>query len=366
MPYENELNNYLEDLSAMLGHKNRHVPFQGYCKGLMLSIERKSVEPLAAHIDPGNVRSCHQSLHHFLADAPWSDRSLLDRVTHNVLQSAGDVDQWHWIVDDTGMPKKGSHSVGGSHQYCGQLGKQANCQVAVSVSLATQTMSLPMDYRLCLPKVWTDDPERCAAVGVPEGIEFQTKQQIALQQLAGCCERDVPRGIVTADAAYGHDLNFREGVEALGLQYVLSVQSNVLVWPPGTKPKNPGRYKGVGRKPTRQRMAQGQEPQQAEQLALSLDAKQWRRLTWAEGSSGKLHSCFAFLRVRVAPKNHLSKPLREEQWLIVECPKEAELLLHELHQVNTKAFVEQKVWRVHVRLRAHNANIAIFLPKIRP
>lgn len=324
MSFNKELTKYLEDLCSVLGHKNRHDPFQGYCKGLMLSIERKSVEPLAAHIDPNNVRSRHQSLHHFVADAPWSDTKLLDRVTHKVLEAAGDVEQWHWIIDDTGMPKKGTHSVGVSHQYCGQLGKQANCQVAVSVSMATQTMSLPIDYRLYLPKSWTDEPERCAQVGVPEGTGFQTKQQIALQQLTHCCERELPRGIVAADAAYGHDLNFRDGVEALGLDYVLSVQSTTLVWPPGSKPRKPGQYKGVGRKPTRQRISKGEEPQQIEQLALSLDENQWRRVTWAEGSSGKLHSQFAFARVRVAPKNHLSKPLREEQWLIMEWPQGAE------------------------------------------
>jgi len=157
-----------------------------------------------------------------------------------------------------------------------------------------------------------------------KGIEFQTKQQIALEQLRRCCERDVPKGIVAADAAYGHDLSFREGVESPGLQYVLSVQSSTLVWPPGAMPRKPGAYKGVGRKPTRQRIAKGQEPKQIEQLALSLDDKQWRRVTWAEGSSGKLHSHFAFLRVRVAPKSHLSKPLREEQWLIGEWPETAE------------------------------------------
>jgi len=324
MSYDTELNNYLDDLCNTLGHKNRHAPFHGYCQGLMLSIERKSVEPLAAHIDPGNVRSRHQSLHHFVADAPWSDAKLLDRVTQKVLDATGEVDQWYWIVDDTGMPKKGTHSVGVSHQYCGQLGKQANCQVAVSVSLATQAMSLPMAYQLYLPKSWSDDPDRCAQVGVPEDIGFQTKQQIALQQLKQCCDQEVPRGVVAADAAYGHDLHFREGVEALGLEYVLSVQSTTLVWPPGTKPRKPDNYKGVGRKPTRQRIAKGEEPQQIEQLALSLDDKQWRRVTWAQGSNKNLSSHFAFVRVRVAPKNHLSKPLREEQWLIVEWPETAE------------------------------------------
>lgn len=324
MSYETELKEYLGDLCESLGHKNRHAPFEGYCRGLMLPIGRKSVEPLAAHIDPTNVRSRHQSLHHFVADAPWSDSKLLDRVTQTVLDAAGKVDQWHWIIDDTGMPKKGSHSVGVSHQYCGQLGKQANCQVAVSVSMATQAMSLPIDYQLYLPKSWTEEKQRCTEVGVPQGVGFQTKQQIALGQLKHCCEREIPRGIVAADAAYGHDRAFREGVEALGLEYVLSVQSSTLVWPPGTQPRRPSKYKGVGRKPTRQRITKGQEPQKIQNLALTLENKQWRRVTWAQGSNAKLSSTFAFVRVRIAPKNHLSRPLPEEQWLIIEWPDGAD------------------------------------------
>ena len=133
-----------------------------------------------------------------------------------MLDAAGDVDQWDWVIDDTGIEKKGVHSVRVSHQYCGQLCKQSNCQVAVSVSLTAQTMSLPMDYQLYLPKSRTDDQDRCAAVGVPEGTEFQIKQQIALEQLRRCCEPDLPKGIVVADATYGHDLVFRESVESLG------------------------------------------------------------------------------------------------------------------------------------------------------
>ena len=324
MSFASEFADYLEDLCAVLGHKDRHTSFKGYCSALMLPIERKSVEPLAAHIDPKNVRSRHQSLHHFVADAPWSDRKLLDRVTQKVIESAGTSDQWHWIVDDTGMPKKGKHSVGVSHQYCGQLGKQANCQVAVSVSLANQSLSAPIDYRLYLPKSWVEDPERCAHVGVPGEIEFQTKQQIALAQLAGACERGIPRGIVTADSAYGSDLDFRDGVQALGLDYTVAIRSNTLVWPPGTTPRSPKRYKGIGRKPTRQRIAKGHEPQHVEQIANSLDDKQWRRVTWAEGTNDVLWSRFAAVRVRVAPKNHLSAELREEQWLVIEWPETAE------------------------------------------
>ena len=323
MSFATDYADYLNDLCAVLGHKNRHESFIGYCSALVLPIERKSVEPLAAHIDPQNVRSRHQSLHHFVADARWSDRRLLDRVTEKVVEAANSDDQWYWIIDDTGMPKKGTHSVGVSHQYCGQLGKQSNCQVSVSLSLATESFSLPVDYQLYLPKSWTDDPARCASVGVPEEIEFSTKQQIALRQLQQCCERAVPTGTVAADSAYGSDTAFRDGLEALGLDYAVAIRSNTLVWPPGVKPGAPIKYKGVGRKPTRRQIVKGREPQQVEQIAYSLDDKQWRKVTWAEGSSEQLSSRFAFVRVRAAPKNHLSDQLREEQWLVIEWPENA-------------------------------------------
>ena len=324
MSFVSEFTTYLNDLCELLGHKNRHESFKGYCNGLMLPIERKSVEPMAAHIDPHNVRSRHQSLHHFVADAPWSDRNLLDGVTEKVLETVGSDNQWYWIIDDTGMPKKGSHSVGVSHQYCGQLGKQSNCQVAVSLSMATESFSQPVDYRLYLPKSWADDSERRASVGIPDDVEFKTKQQIALEQIERCCESSVPNGIVAADSAYGTDTAFRDGLETLGLQYAVAIRSNTLVWPPGFKPKAPSGYKGTGRKPTRQQIKKGQEPQKVEDLAYSLDDKQWRRITWAQGSNDSLFSTFAFLRVRAAPKNHLSKPLREEQWLVIEWPEGAE------------------------------------------
>ncbi len=353
MSFAPEFADYLKDLCSVLGHKNRHESFKGYCSALMLPIERKSVEPLAAHIDPENVRSRHQSLHHFVADAPWSDRKLLDRVTEKVVEAAGTQDQWYWIIDDTGMPKKGTHSVGVSHQYCGQLGKQSNCQVSVSVSMATESFSLPIDYRLYLPTSWTDDPERCADVGVPEDVEFRTKQQIALKQLEHCCERSVPTGIVAADSAYGSDTAFRDGLDALGLHYAVAIRSNTLVWPPGIKPRAPGRYKGTGRKPTRQQIVKGKEPQQVEDLAHALDDKQWRKITWSEGSSEKMSSTFAFVRVRVAPKNHLSKELREEQWLVIEWPENAEepanYWLSNLPQTCTKKQIVKSAkirWRI--------------------
>jgi SRSO17 transposase len=180
-------------LAQAAGHADRAVPLKNYCTGLLLPGERKSVEPIAARLAPDNVRRMHQSLHHVVADAPWSDEAVLRQVREFVLpamQKRGSV--VCWIVDDTGFPKKGSHSVGVTRQYCGQVGKQDNCRVAVSLSVATWASSLPIAYRLYLPESWAGDRKRRKAAGVPEDVEFQTKPQIALDQIREAVQDEVP------------------------------------------------------------------------------------------------------------------------------------------------------------------------------
>src|ERR687895_964509 len=183
MPKVSEFERYINELSQALGHQDRHAGFADYSRGLMLPIERKSVEPLAAHTDPLHVSAKHQSLHHLVAQSEWSDKAVLKCVRDWVMPKLGPKSRFYWIVDDSGFPKKGVHSVGVARQYCGQLGKQDNCQVAVSLSLANGYASLPVAYRLYLPKEWTADAERRAAIGIPETIEFMTKPEIALEQI---------------------------------------------------------------------------------------------------------------------------------------------------------------------------------------
>jgi len=183
----------MDGLAKAAGHADRIDPLKLYCKGLLLPGERKSVEPMAARLAPDNVRRVHQSLHHLVADAPWSDEKLLAEVRDQILpalQKHGPVVAW--IVDDTGFPKKGKHSVGVTRQYCGQLGKQDNCQVAVSLSLATWNSSLPVAYRLYLPEEWAQDSKRRQKAGVPEEARFQTKPQIALDQIQQAVKADAP------------------------------------------------------------------------------------------------------------------------------------------------------------------------------
>ena len=172
---------YLDSLVRAAGHADRAVPLRSYCTGLLLPGERKSIEPLAARLAPHDVRRVHQSLHHFVANAPWSDEALLERVRHSVLpmmKRNGPIVAW--IVDDTGFPKKGTHSVGVVRQYCGQVGKQENCRIAVSLSLATEQASLPIAWRLYLPETWTQDRKRRKETGIPREVTFATKTAIAV------------------------------------------------------------------------------------------------------------------------------------------------------------------------------------------
>ena len=211
---------YLDRLSQAAEHADRATPLKSYCTGLLLPGERKSVEPMAARLYPNNVRQAHQSMHHIVADAAWSDEDMLQAVRAYVLppmEQKGPI--LAWIVDDTGLVKKGTHSVGVTRQYCGQVGKQENCRVAVSLSLSTECASLPIAWRLYLPEVWAKDGKRRKKTGVPSPIRFQTKPAIALEQIRTALKREIPVGVVLADAAYGTDTKFREELTDLGLLY---------------------------------------------------------------------------------------------------------------------------------------------------
>ena len=255
------LGEYLDQIGDILHFKARRASFALYAMGLLSDGERKSMEPMAARLDPDNVQPMRQSLHHLVANAPWSDQTLLDEVRNHVfptMQKQGPVVAW--IVDDTGFPKKGTHSVGVARQYCGQVGKQDNCRVAVSLSVATWSSSLPIAYRLYLPKDWADDAERRTKVEVPEEIHFQTKLDIALDQIRKAVQSHVARGIVLADAAYGNNTEFRTGVTELGLQYAVGVQSSMTVWASGAAPLPAKQWTGKGRPPKLLRRDEQHQP----------------------------------------------------------------------------------------------------------
>lgn len=313
-----EFESYLQYLAEGLGHADRHAGLRGYCTGLLLPLSRKSVEPIAARIDPLHASARHQSLHHFVAKAQWSDQELLRRVAQRVVPvmdfSAGG---W-WIVDDTGFPKKGNHSVGVTRQYCGVLGKQDNCQVAVSVSLACEQGSLPMAWRLYLPHIWVQDTVRRKKAGIPQDIEFATKPDIALQQISTLLAQGAPRHGVLADAGYGIDHAFRQGLTEMGLDYVVGITSAVVVWPPGVEPLPPKPYGRVGRPSVVPRRTAQRQPISVKALAQSLPDSAFQDISWREGSNVRLGGRFAALRVRCAGGNVGRARLLPEQWLLIE------------------------------------------------
>jgi SRSO17 transposase len=277
------------------------------------------MEPLVAFLAPAHVEAAHQAIQHFITDAQWSEERLLEAVREHALSAVTQhAPIQAWIIDDTGMPKKGEHSVGVAHQYCGELGKQANCQVAVTLSIANEHASLPIAYRLYLPEQWANDPERRKSAGVPEEISFATKPQIAIQQIHNAHTVGVPLGTLLADAAYGNETAFRDQLTELGIPYVLAVQGTTTVWPPGVEPLPPKAWKGKGRKATRLRRDAYHRPVSVKELAMNLPAQAYETVEWREGTAGMLSSRFAAVRVRAA---HGAKRVqRAKEWLLIEWP----------------------------------------------
>ena len=258
---------YVDGLTSVIGHADRAAPLKSYCIGLLAAEGRRSVEPMAAVTAPAGVSAQHQKLLHFVANAPWSDEAVLAKVRQMVLpkiERHGPIEAW--IIDDTSFPKKGRHSVGVHRQYCGQLGKQDNCQAAVSLSLANHHASLPIAYRLYLPQEWIEDAERRKKARIPEEITFKTKPQIALEQIHAACAAGVARGVVLMDAAYGCHSALRHGVSALALSYVAAI-----AWTIKVRAVADGGKLGP-------RMS-------AKDLALGLPTRAWRTVTWREGTN---------------------------------------------------------------------------------
>src|SRR6201995_4528121 len=262
---------YVSRLGSVIGHAERTRPLRDYCTGLMLPGERKSVEPMAARTAPARTAAQHQSLLHFVANAAWSDEAVLAGVREMVLpaiEKSGPIEAW--IIDDTSFPKQGKHSVGVHHQYCGQLGKQANCQVTVSLSIANHCASLPVAYRLYLPQDWSKDRARRKKAGVPKEIKFKSKPEIALEQIRWACEAGLPRGVGLMDTAYGNDSRLRAGMTELGVAYVAGILPNTLMWRSGTGPRQTGKpLNNTGRRDQPDLIS-------AREVTLGLPKRAWR------------------------------------------------------------------------------------------
>jgi SRSO17 transposase len=308
-------------LGAAVGHADRRDPLRAYLTGLLLPSARKSIEPMAARVDPRHVRARHQSMHHFVANAPWDARVVLTTARDYALAA---MDRHGppaaWVIDDTGMPKKGRHSVGVARQYCGAVGKQENCQVVVTLSLASPVMSVPSAYRLYLPEAWAKDRARRRAAGVPAKVKFQPKWRIALEELDRLLGEELPRAPVVADAGYGVATEFREAITARRLSYVMGVTGDTTVWPPGLHPLPPAPASGPGRPPKRWHRAPDHRPMSAQALAHALPRSSWKTVRWRDGTKGSMKSRFAAVRVRPAHRDESLPAPRAEEWLLMEWP----------------------------------------------
>jgi SRSO17 transposase len=304
---ESRFRAYIDSIADVVGHPARKRPLQDYCIGLMGPSERKSVEPIAAVTAPDRTSAQHQSLLHFVAESDWSDEDVLATVRQIVLptfEAHGSVEAW--IIDDTAFPKQGRHSVGVAAQYCGQLGRESNCQVAVSLSVANHHASLPIAYRLYLPREWASDRKRRRKAGVPPAMPFMTKPQIALEQIKATLAAGIAPGVLLMDADYGRDGNLRRELGTLGLSYVVAIQSSPMVWSPGSGPK-PGRRLPKAREEDADLVS-------VKDIALALPNSAWKTIRWREGTAEWLSSRFARIRVRLARET--------EQWLLIEWPRE--------------------------------------------
>ncbi len=318
MDMESRFQRFSATITAVLAHVDRVKPASLYLQGLIMPGDRKSVEPMAARLRPQAVEATHNSMHHLVANSPWSDSAVLEAVAAELVPQLTKEreEPVFWILDDTGMAKKGTESVGVAHQYCGQLGKQENCRTAVSLTLATKEGSVPLQYQLYLPKEWTDDPARCRAAGVPIQIGFATKNEIARQHVAAALAAGTPRGIVLSDAAYGDEAGFRDYLTQEKLLYALGIRPATGVWwgkhQPGPTPAPAAR----GRARTRLVRDEAHQPIAVKALALALPKGVYRTITWREGTSEPLSSRFARVRVTTA---HENQP-REPEWLVIEWP----------------------------------------------
>jgi SRSO17 transposase len=294
---------YICEVTKVIGHAGRTGPLRDYCAGLLATPGRRSVEPMAAvtAADLEHVPAQYQKLLHFAANSPWSDEQVLAKVREQVVPAMTRREPIKaWIIDDTGFPKKGEHSVGVHHQYCGQLGKQANCQVAVTLSIANHHASLPIAYRLYLPKEWTGDAARRKEARVPAGIRFKTKPQIALEQIRTALLAGVAPGVVLMDASYGNNGPLRQAITGVGLTYVAAIQTSTKVRQVRKGDPEPPRIS-------------------VETLALNLPKYAWRTITWREGTNETLESRFARVRVRAAPTRGEARC--SEETLLIEWPE---------------------------------------------
>jgi len=309
-----ELTDWLKPFVEKLGHKKRRQMCSLYVAGLIGPGERKSIEPMAARMAPDR----YDRLHHFISDGLWDGAPLETELAKQADRLIGGPDAF-LVIDDTSLPKKGEHSIGVAPQYASMLGKRANCQTLVSLTLARHDVPIAVGLRLFLPGSWTSDAPRMARAGVPEPFRRPlSKPEIALEEIDRLTAQGVHFGAVLADAGYGLSAHFRQGLSTRGLAWAVGVPKHQKVYPGGVSLIFPVAGRGRPRK--------NQIPDQLSAAAETMLAEaKWRKVSWRRGVKGPLSARFAALRIRIAdgpPQRILDKGQqhmpRKEAWLIGE------------------------------------------------
>jgi SRSO17 transposase len=296
---------YFERVGSHLSRREQRESFATYFFGILSDGERKSVEPIAARAcgDPDGTKRSHDRLLHFLGQSPWSDQAVRrEAARHAIAAMTEQAPVTTWIIDDTGFLKQGSHSVGVQRQYTGSAGKVTNCQIGVSLSVASRTEHVPIDFALYLPKTWLDSPARRREARIPTETTFKTKPELALDLIVRALDDELPGEIVLADAAYGTSVEFRNGLVAYGLDYAVGINGTSNVWTLDAR----------GRRSA--------DAVSAADLGVRLGRKAFRHLTWRDGTRGPMFSKFCFRRVVVAHDDGTPAADREPLWLVIEWP----------------------------------------------
>ncbi len=313
---ESRLDRFLKDVIEPMGRSERRHWAKVYVQGLLLDGERKSIEPMAERISEADV----QALRQFVGQSPWPAAEVQRRLAEKVVDLLSEPEVW--IIDETSFPKAGTHSVGVARQYCGALGKVANCQVAVSLHWSSAEASCPLMWRLFLPKEWIEDQGRAAEVKLPEGIVYRTKTELALELIDQACEWEIPSLPLVADSFYGNDFGFRQHLRQRHLSYAVEVEPETVVWtqdpnlplPPPKRMGRPRRY------PPLEALS---KPENLKTVAQRLPKTAWKNVTWRQGSRGPQRSRFARIPVWAAHGWRIqAHPERVAEWLLLEWPRE--------------------------------------------